>query len=251
MFSWASAELVQHPYQRRGSKRSGFFSVLLFFFLIVIYKANHVKGQDRPIYHHFLNAYTHLCNVGFFCCLFLLVSSAAFGGSRREEDQISCGSAGGNPDEEAGDKAAAFWGAGDHHGPWEGGREWPFFSRKLFFLIAGVIDLIADLSGIIVCVCVCGCASCSWSSRGSNSWQKDTHSTRSSWNRQRWRSASKGSSRASQDIQRHTQVWQCTYRNTHQIFVSGGIRWNLNVSNLNESWFWICRILFASYFLKF
>lgn len=40
----------------------------------MIYKANHVKGQDRPIYHHFLNAYTHLCNVGFFCCLFFSLS---------------------------------------------------------------------------------------------------------------------------------------------------------------------------------
>lgn len=45
-----------------------------------------------------------LCFGGYF----LLVFSAAFGSSRREEDQISRGSAGGNPDEEAGDKAASF-----------------------------------------------------------------------------------------------------------------------------------------------
>lgn len=67
----------------------------------MVCKSNHGKGQDRADYHHFFNGYTHLSNGGVF-------STAALGSSRREEDQISCGSAGGNPDEEAGDKAASF-----------------------------------------------------------------------------------------------------------------------------------------------
>lgn len=48
---------------------------------------------------------------------------------------------------------------------------------------------------------VCICVSCSSNSSGSSSWQRDRLFTRSSWNRQRWRFASKGSSRASQDTQ--------------------------------------------------
>lgn len=88
----------------------------------MVCKSNQIKGQDRPNSHHFLNVNT-LFKCCVFCCSSFLLSPAALGGSRREEDQISRGSAGGNPDEEAGDQAASLRGAGDHHGPRKRGRE--------------------------------------------------------------------------------------------------------------------------------
>lgn len=49
----------------------------------------------------------------------------ALGSSGREEDQVSGGAAGGDADEEVGDKTASLRGAGDYHGPRERGGEAP------------------------------------------------------------------------------------------------------------------------------
>ena len=47
------------------------------------------------------------------------------GGGGGAEDKVSCGAAGGDADEEAGDQAAALRGARDHHGQGEGGARVP------------------------------------------------------------------------------------------------------------------------------
>lgn len=68
---------------------------------------------------------------------------------------------------------------------------------------------------------VCVFVSRSSNSSGSSSWQRDRLFTRSSWNKQRWRFASKGSSRASQDTQRSIQVTiQTPSRAHYQITLS-------------------------------
>ncbi len=48
---------------------------------------------------------------------------SALGGGGGEEDQVPGGSAGGDPNEEAGDQAEALWRAWDHYGPRERGRK--------------------------------------------------------------------------------------------------------------------------------
>ena len=73
---------------------------------------------------------------------FSILSASGSGGG--EEDQVPGGSAGGDPDEEAGDQTEALRGTRDHHGPRERGRK--FKNKHLCFLLVEVLLASGDSS---------------------------------------------------------------------------------------------------------
>lgn len=75
-------------------------------------------------------------------------------------------------------------------------------------------------------------SSCSWSSSGSSSWLRDRRSTRSSWNKRKWRFGSKGSSKGSRDTRHRFQVWPHTHRNPNSCCVFA-VQTSFNYSKCN------------------